>query len=181
MTRGAIMREEIPAGGKGADTGAADAPRIDPGDRAPVPNVGSQNDIPGVGTREGDGSMRTAPRQVGGTPAARPVTSIARPRASARAEARDQQRGGRAAWWLIPAAVLAAVCIALLVVSAPDAGWIAWAGVVLEVVLLAALVGVALALPVGHRRSVLFASLLGAMAVAGVGIMLTIYAMATTG
>lgn len=175
------MREEIPAGGRGADTGAADAPRIDAGDRAPVQNVGSQNDIPGVGTREGDGSMRTSEREVGGTPAARPVTSVPRTRHSSRADARDDRRGGKPIWWLIPAALLGTVCVVLFAASAPDVGWIAWAGIVVEVVLFAALVAVALALPLGHRRSVLFASLLGAMAVVGVGIMLTIYALATTG
>ncbi|OCG76547.1 hypothetical protein A7J15_11220 [Microbacterium sediminis] len=175
------MREEIPAGGSGADTGAAAAPRITPDDRAPVQNVGSQNDIPGVGTREGDGSMRTRDREVGGTPAARPVNSIQRPRRSARADARDERRGGKAVWWLVPAGLLGVVCIALFAASIADVGWIAWAGIVAEVVLFAALVAVALALPLGHRRSVLFASLLGAMAVVGVGIMLTIYALATTG
>ncbi|MGP3534581.1 hypothetical protein ACTU3I_07285 [Microbacterium sp. RD1] len=48
---------EVPAGGRGADTGAADATRIDDSDRAPVQNISTQNDIPGVGTRNGDGSM----------------------------------------------------------------------------------------------------------------------------
>ncbi|GEM_PF-774883 len=49
----------IPAGGAGADSGAVDAARIDETDRAEIANVSSQNDIPGVGTRAGDGSMET--------------------------------------------------------------------------------------------------------------------------
>ena len=49
----------IPAGGAGADSGAVDAARIDETDRAEIPNVSSQNDIPGVGTRAADGSMET--------------------------------------------------------------------------------------------------------------------------
>jgi len=48
--------EDVPAGGAGADTGSVDAARVDPADRAEIPNVSSQNDIPGVGTRGGDGS-----------------------------------------------------------------------------------------------------------------------------
>jgi hypothetical protein len=42
---------EVPAGGAGADSGAADAVRVDEDDEASIANVGSQNDIPGVGTR----------------------------------------------------------------------------------------------------------------------------------
>ena len=42
---------DVPAGGAGADTGAVDAARVDPTDRAEIPNVSSQNDAPGVGTR----------------------------------------------------------------------------------------------------------------------------------
>lgn len=45
---------EVPAGGRGADTGAVDSTRIGDGDVAPLQNVSSQNDIPGVGTRRGD-------------------------------------------------------------------------------------------------------------------------------
>lgn len=45
--------EDVPAGGAGADTGAVDAARVDPTDRAEIPNVSSQNDAPGVGTRGG--------------------------------------------------------------------------------------------------------------------------------
>jgi len=48
--------EDVPAGGAGADTGSVDAAQVDPTDRAEIPNVSSQNDIPGVGTRGGDGS-----------------------------------------------------------------------------------------------------------------------------
>lgn len=48
---------EVPAGGRGADTGAVDAARIDEADEAELPNISSQNDIPGVGTRAADGSM----------------------------------------------------------------------------------------------------------------------------
>jgi hypothetical protein len=47
--------EDVPAGGAGADTGSVDAAQVDPTDRAEIPNVSSQNDIPGVGTRGGDG------------------------------------------------------------------------------------------------------------------------------
>ena len=43
--------EDVPAGGAGADTGAVGAARVDPTDRAEIPNVSSQNDAPGVGTR----------------------------------------------------------------------------------------------------------------------------------
>lgn len=59
---------EVPAGGRGADTGAADATRIDETDAAPVQGISSQNDIAGVGTRAPDGSvehsdMGTVPSQ----------------------------------------------------------------------------------------------------------------------
>lgn len=50
---------EVPAGGRGADTGAVSSARIDDTDRAPVQNVSSQNDIAGVGTRAADGSMES--------------------------------------------------------------------------------------------------------------------------
>jgi hypothetical protein len=51
--------EAVPAGGKGADTGAVDGARIDDADAADVQNISSQNDIPGVGTRAADGSMES--------------------------------------------------------------------------------------------------------------------------
>lgn len=47
----------MPAGGAGADSGAVDSVDIDENDSAPVQNISPQNDIPGVGTRAGDGSM----------------------------------------------------------------------------------------------------------------------------
>ena len=43
--------EAVPAGGAGADSGAVDAVQIDESDAAPIQNVSSMNDIPGVGTR----------------------------------------------------------------------------------------------------------------------------------
>ncbi len=48
---------EVPAGGGGADTGAVGSARIDDAEVADVPNISSQNDIAGVGTRAADGSM----------------------------------------------------------------------------------------------------------------------------
>ncbi|GAB2515793.1 hypothetical protein GCM10027064_11950 [Microbacterium petrolearium] len=175
------MREEIPPGGGGADSGAADAPRVSPGDRGSIQNVSSQNDLPGVGTRAADGSMEPRPaRREDARGAERP--SAAQPVDDGRAPrrgSRDSMRGGRAAWWLIPAGLLGAVCVVLFAVSVPEAGLVAWLGIVLEVVLFAAIVAVSLTQPLGGRRSALFASLLGAMAVVGVAIALTIYAMAT--
>lgn len=50
---------EVPAGGRGADTGAVESARIDESDEADIPNISSQNDVPGVGTRAGDGSMES--------------------------------------------------------------------------------------------------------------------------
>lgn len=177
------MREEIPPGGGGADSGAADAPRVSPGDRGSIQNVSSQNDIPGVGTRAADGSMEPQPRPArreDARGAERP--SAAQPVDDGRAPRRGSRgstRGGRAAWWLVPAGALGAVCVVLFAVSVPEAGLVAWLGIALEVVLFAAIVAVALTQPLGGRRSALFASLLGAMAVVGVAIALTIYAMAT--
>ena len=49
----AAAPEDVPAGGAGADTGAVNAARVDPADRAEIPNVSSQNDAPGVGTQGG--------------------------------------------------------------------------------------------------------------------------------
>jgi len=46
--------EQVPAGGAGADSGAADAVKVDPEDEASVPNRSSMNDEPGVGPREPD-------------------------------------------------------------------------------------------------------------------------------
>lgn len=43
--------EDVPAGGAGADSGAAETVRIDPEDEASVSGVSSMNDIAGVGTR----------------------------------------------------------------------------------------------------------------------------------
>lgn len=48
----------VPAGGGGADSGAADA--VDVSGEAAIPNVSSMNDIPGVGTRGPTGEMDTA-------------------------------------------------------------------------------------------------------------------------
>ena len=44
--------EDVPAGGAGADSGAADAVRIDPDDEASIPDVSTHNKEPGVGTRD---------------------------------------------------------------------------------------------------------------------------------
>lgn len=41
--------EEVPAGRAGADSGAADAVRIDPDDESEVPDASAMNDEPGVG------------------------------------------------------------------------------------------------------------------------------------
>ena len=41
--------EEVPAGRAGADSGAADTVRIDPGDEADIPDSSRMNDEPGVG------------------------------------------------------------------------------------------------------------------------------------
>jgi len=49
--------QRVPAGGPGADSGAADAVGIDPDDERTIPNVASVNDIAGVGTRAADGRM----------------------------------------------------------------------------------------------------------------------------
>lgn len=46
---------DVPAGGAGADSGAAPSVDVDPDDHADVQNVSSQNDIAGVGTRGPDG------------------------------------------------------------------------------------------------------------------------------
>lgn len=43
--------EDVPAGGAGADSGAADAVQVDPDSEAEVPGMSESNDIPGVGTR----------------------------------------------------------------------------------------------------------------------------------
>jgi hypothetical protein len=41
--------DEVPAGRAGADSGAADAVRIDPGDEAEIPDRSRMNDEPGIG------------------------------------------------------------------------------------------------------------------------------------
>lgn len=42
---------DVPAGGAGADSGAADAVRVDPDDESEIPDRSVHNDEPGVGTR----------------------------------------------------------------------------------------------------------------------------------
>lgn len=46
--------EDVPAGGAGADSGAADTVRVDPADEAGIPDMSESNDEPGVGTRRPD-------------------------------------------------------------------------------------------------------------------------------
>lgn len=46
-----VPREDVPAGGAGADSGAAAAVQVDPDDESSVKNLSSHNDEPGVGTR----------------------------------------------------------------------------------------------------------------------------------
>lgn len=41
--------EQVPAGRAGADSGAADAVRIDPEDDAEIPDSSQMNDEPGIG------------------------------------------------------------------------------------------------------------------------------------
>lgn len=43
--------ETVPAGGRGADSGSADAVEIEPGDTEEIPDRSWGNDAPGVGTR----------------------------------------------------------------------------------------------------------------------------------
>lgn len=50
---------DVPAGGAGADSGAASSVEIDSDDRADVRNVSSQNDIAGVGTRDAEGLVES--------------------------------------------------------------------------------------------------------------------------
>ena len=50
-TDDAAVKGSVPAGGAGADSGAVEAVEIEPGDDAPIQNVSTMNDIPGVGTR----------------------------------------------------------------------------------------------------------------------------------
>lgn len=52
-----VAQGSVPAGGAGADSGAVESVQIEPDDRAPIQNVSSMNDIPGVGTRAADGGM----------------------------------------------------------------------------------------------------------------------------
>lgn len=175
--------QDVPAGGRRADSGAADAPRIDPSDRDAIGNISSQNDVPGVGTRAGDGTMEPRGRPGEAEPSVRdqaPVLSSRRSRRAGGTRASDTMRGGRGVWWLVPAGLLGAVCIGLLLASASFVGFIAWAGIALQLVLFGALVFVALTRPLGPERSLLFASLLGAMAVSAVGLMLTVYAIAAS-
>lgn len=51
----AAVKGSVPAGGAGADSGAVDAVAIDDEDEAPIQNISSGNDTPGVGTRGADG------------------------------------------------------------------------------------------------------------------------------
>lgn len=51
------LAADVPAGGAGADSGAVSATEIDDADEARVQNISSQNDLPGVGTRDADGDM----------------------------------------------------------------------------------------------------------------------------
>lgn len=48
---------DVPAGGAGADSGAVDAVQVDPESESTIANRGNMNDIPGVGTRDGDGDV----------------------------------------------------------------------------------------------------------------------------
>jgi hypothetical protein len=61
----AAVKGSVPAGGAGADSGSVEAVEIEKGDSAPIQNVSSGNDEPGVGTRgsgdrmeRGDGDKR---------------------------------------------------------------------------------------------------------------------------
>jgi len=45
----AAHTEQVPAGRAGADSGAAEAVRIDPDDESDIPDASEMNDIPGVG------------------------------------------------------------------------------------------------------------------------------------
>jgi hypothetical protein len=52
--RGDAAPADVPAGGAGADSGAADAVRVDPDDAGAVPDESVHNAEPGVGTRRTD-------------------------------------------------------------------------------------------------------------------------------
>jgi len=51
------VKGSVPAGGAGADSGAVEAVEVEQGDHAPIQNVSTMNDIPGVGTRGADDEM----------------------------------------------------------------------------------------------------------------------------
>lgn len=46
--------DDVPAGGAGADSGAAEAVRVDPDSRSSIPDESTHNDEPGIGTRRAD-------------------------------------------------------------------------------------------------------------------------------
>lgn len=52
VVEGESPTEAVPAGGAGADSGAADVVRVDPDDEASIPDVSTHNKEPGVGTRD---------------------------------------------------------------------------------------------------------------------------------
>jgi hypothetical protein len=51
------VKGSVPAGGAGADSGAVEAVEVERGDHAPIQNVSTMNDTPGVGTRGADDEM----------------------------------------------------------------------------------------------------------------------------
>ena len=51
------VKGSVPAGGAGADSGAVEAVEVEQGDHAPIQNVSTMNDTPGVGTRGADDEM----------------------------------------------------------------------------------------------------------------------------
>ena len=51
------VKGSVPAGGAGADSGAVEAVEVEKGDDAPIQNVSTMNDTPGVGTRGADDEM----------------------------------------------------------------------------------------------------------------------------
>lgn len=90
-------------------------------------------------------------------------------------------RGGSVVWWLIPAGLLGAVSVTLFAFSIPIASAVAWAGILIEVALFAAMCFVAVAVRAGRTRGIWLAALMCAMALVAVVLLLTVYTIASAG
>jgi hypothetical protein len=147
-----------------------DAPRP-PEERLPDDVARASAYEPGVDTASGRSSRATE-----GAP-----TTDATPGDPTRVREQPALRGGSAARWIVPSAILGVIAIVLFAVCIPIAAAVAWIGIALQAAFFLVLTVATLALRPSRYRSGIFAGAMIGMAASALLLLLVILGVAVSG